>query len=382
MNYLIKNLKTLVLLTLLQASGLAFAESLNKMKTLESGDVFTFKSKILHEEREIYLSLPENYDHSNHKYPIVVVLDAEYLFPLANSIVKHQASRNYMPESIVIGIPNSTDKRMEMAIQIYDDNGNPFFFGENIGNASKYLNFFEKELFPSLEKKYRINTHRTIIGMSPTFGPVVEAFWNKPDLFSGYIVLAAEIGKRLKTGETVADKLLNSFRASDRKKSAIYVGTSSKDIIRRGESEAAVYKKINTEAPNKKFKNVNYKFEIVPDEDHYGMAITGIHNGLRTIYPKELWDIDYRSFWRSENPTQALKDTYSSLSNEYGFEIAPIESAFYSINNLAKTAEILGRQQRNEELQSWLKMALGYYPNSSKLLDMQKQLNGKSTRLK
>ncbi|MBE1299313.1 MAG: hypothetical protein GJ680_05330 [Alteromonadaceae bacterium] len=371
------NLSTLILLVLLQVSSVSFADPFKNSRQINTGNVFSFASEILKEEREIYISFPANYSHSVHKYPVIIVLDGEYLFPLVTSIVKHQASRNYMPESIVVGISNNTGKRMEMAMEIFHEDGAPFFFGENLGQPDKYLAFFKEELIPSLEKQYRINSHRTIIGMSPTFGPVLEAFWNQPDLFRGYIVLAAEIGKYLKNGERIADKLLNSFKLKNRDKSAIYIGTSSKDVANKGLEEAKLYSDLKVVQQNKNYENLNYKFELLQDEDNYGMAIKGVHNGLRTIYPPELWDINYKDFWRGDEPTNALIEVYEQLTNDYGFEVVPIESAFYSVNNLVKTAEILGRQERNSQLQKWLSMAISYYPKSPILMDMQKELHRK-----
>lgn len=366
--------KKVVAICLLCMSSLTFASDLSGSSKLYSGEVLSIKSAVLKESREIYISLPESYQYSTHQYPVIFVLDGEYLFSLANSIVKHQASRNYMPESIVVGLPNSTGKRMEMAMEIFDEEGEPFFYGENLGQTATFLKFVKQELLPKLEKEYRINDHRTIIGMSPTFGPVLEAFWNEPDLFSGYIVLAAEIGKYLKSGEKIADRLLRAFELEGRSRTGIYVGTSSKDIAKRGAAEAKLYLDTNATNNDKFNKKLNYKFEIVPDEDHYGMAVKGIHHGLRTIYPADLWDISYRDFWRSKTPAKLLKETYKQLTSYHGFDVVPIESAFYSVNNLVKTAEILERQKRTSDLKDWLDIAIEYYPHSPRLLAMQEKL--------
>lgn len=359
-------------LPLVVFSWLSHAVALESAGQIYAGDVYQLNSKILGEYREIYVSLPENYGNSAHHYPVVFVLDAEYLFELTNSIIKIQSSRNYMPESIVIGIPNNTGKRLDMALELFSDKGAPFFYGENIGQADKYLAFFRNELFPLLEAKFRVNEHRTVIGLSPSFGPVLQAFWSEPDLFRGYIVLAAEIGQYMKSGEMVADKIVNTIEDKSRKQSAIYIGTSSNDIAKRGDSEAKLYENIPSRLAKTANPNIHYKFEIIPNEDHYSMVIKGIHSGLETIYPREKWDISYRRFWNSPAPAKALEDAYKQLSTEYGFEIIPIEKGFYSVNNLVKTAEILKRQDKKAELLSWLKLAIKFYPQSQQLNAMLK----------
>ena len=60
-------------------------------------------------------------------------MDGEFLFDLTRSMVEIRAARNYMPESIIVGITNNTGKRIEMALELFDDKGNPFFLWGRIG---------------------------------------------------------------------------------------------------------------------------------------------------------------------------------------------------------------------------------------------------------
>ncbi|ALO34677.1 hypothetical protein CMT41_08050 [Colwellia sp. MT41] len=338
--------------------------NLQKYENIISGVKYSLKSLELDENRQIFISLPESYKHSAHHYPVIYVMDGEFLFDLTRSMVKIRAARNYMPESIIVGIPNNTGKRIEMALELFDDKGNPFFYGNGLGQTGKYLKFFRNELIPQIEEKFRVNSHRTIIGMSPSFGPVLQAFWSEPDLFSGYIVLAAEIGKKLKSGKSIGEKLIDAISDKKRSKAGIYIGIGSRDIIKRGLKEAALYVDIPKKLKNIANPKIRYKFEIIHDEDHYGMSIPGIQHGLETIYAREVWDIDYRKMWNSPDPAQALSDRYQQLSDHYGFKIIPLEKSFNFIHNIMKTAEILYRQNKIEKLIPWLQLAIEYYPYS------------------
>ncbi len=168
-------------------------ESQFPVEEIVIGESVSIFSEALGESRQIFLSLPDNYARNLHSYPIVIVFDAEYLFEIINSIVKIKTSRNEMPESIVVGIPNIENQRYDMAMKLSYPDGRTFFGDAEGKKIKNYLSFIRSDLLPYLEKNYRINNHKTVIGMSPTFGPVLEAFWNEPDLFDGYIVLAAEL---------------------------------------------------------------------------------------------------------------------------------------------------------------------------------------------
>lgn len=117
------------------------------------GENFSISSKILNENRDVFISLPSNYNRNIHSYPIVIVMDAEYLFEITSAIVKIKVSRNEMPESIIVGIPNNTGKRSDMALQLVKNDGQKFF-GDNGGKSKMYLDFIRKELYPFIEDNY------------------------------------------------------------------------------------------------------------------------------------------------------------------------------------------------------------------------------------
>ncbi|WP_420386329.1 alpha/beta hydrolase [Roseivirga sp.] len=335
------------------------------------GEKHSIYSESLGENRELLISLPPNYKRNQHAYPVVFVLDAEYLFEVTHAIVKIKSSRNEMPESIIVGIPNTTDARYDMALALHYSNGNTFFgdaTGEKIQN---YLSFFKKELMPFVQDQYRVNDHHTIIGMSPTFGPVLTAFWEEPELFDASIILAAELTLITDSGETIAERTVKAIQDQSRNKSAIYIGKAGDDLLRRPEEEALAYEQMNQQLEQSANPNISYTIEILEEENHYGMALKGIENGLETLYPFETWNIPYREFWNSENPAQQIKRHYQSLSLKYGFEVLPLEDSFYAAQNLIGTLRRLERNNRPKAYNDVLKLALTYYPNSPALQSLE-----------
>ena len=62
-----------------------------------------FESFKLQERRDVSYYFPENYSEDK-KYPLIVVLDADYLFELVVSNAKFFSKYNRMPESIIVGV--------------------------------------------------------------------------------------------------------------------------------------------------------------------------------------------------------------------------------------------------------------------------------------
>lgn len=321
------------------------------------------KSKILKEERQLLISLPDNYQRGVHKYPVIYVMDAEFLFDFTQSIVKIRAARNYMPKSIIVGIVNNTGKRNDMAIILKNKEGREFFGGYG-GQSKTYHQFLKNEIIPFIDTNYRANSHRTIIGMSPTFGPVLEAFWNDPTLFKGYIILASELAQFTPTGKTVEDQIYSAIKSGKHFGNSLYIGKASRDLLKRPLEETLAYSHLNKALDTLDLQDFKYKIEVLEEEDHYGMAVPGIQHGLETIYPKTVWNIPYKSFWNSKSPAKAVKAYFDKLSLAYGFEIVPNEDSYYFIGNLLGVGRRLKNSKRNIELVAFLELAASYYPNS------------------
>ena len=70
----------------------------------------TVESEILGETRRVYVQLPEGYGRSEARYPVLVVLDGEWLFEPARALVRFQSEYDVMdvriPKMIVVGIEN------------------------------------------------------------------------------------------------------------------------------------------------------------------------------------------------------------------------------------------------------------------------------------
>lgn len=336
---------------------------------IDTGESLTLQSTILNEERQIYVSVPSNYAETTHKYPVTYVLDAEFLFDVTRAVATLRASRSYMPESIIVGLPNNTNQRMGMALELTDNEGDPFFYGTVRNGAQKHLDFFENELFPFIEKNYRVNTHRTIIGMSPTYGPVLQSYWAKPHLFSGYIIVAGNMALHTSSGEKVGEKITKAITTAGRPITALYLGISGEDA-KDNTDEAVVLDAVLTELEKTSPPNALYHMEILDGEEHYGMAPLGIQRGFDLIYPRQDWLANfnkYAEFWTSSDPAKSIETHYDALSTKYGFDAVPLEDGFHSPANLLGAVRFTKRHHGNQKAIEVLTLALAYYPNSAEL---------------
>ena len=145
-----------------------------------------FNSTMLGESRQLKIQLPRNYDENTEKvYPIVIVLDGDYLFEPVAGNVDYFSFWEDMPESIVVGIMQGESRYEDCA---YDES--------NFLPADKGADFFEfigLELIPYIDANYRTAKFLIAVGHDFTANFINYYLFKNPPLFNGYINLSPDL---------------------------------------------------------------------------------------------------------------------------------------------------------------------------------------------
>ena len=321
------------------------------------GKKYTISSSVLGENKEIYISLPHKYDERVHSYPIIFVLEAEFLFNSASNIAHFMAARSKMPQSIIVGLANGEYKKR-----------NELTFRKWNGIPEKYIEFFNKELIPHIESNYRANKHRTLVGLSPTTGFVIEAMLDHPKMFNAYILLSAHFEWQRSKNNVFVDELIAKTSEKNYPNVPIYFSRADSDLndmkeVKRSFEEAS--EKI------KKAKNIkaNIVIDVLKDEEHYLMALAGLRNGFKHIYPNHLWRNPGIYGWDKayDYAGKYYKSYYDDLSKRYGFDIYPVEDGHaygFHLTGMIHNAKRWGTEKQTVDL---IHLGLTYYPNSAHL---------------
>ena len=127
-------------------------------KALSQKTTEIISSSKLNEDREITIGLPMFYDKNpDKKYPLLILLDGDYLFDPFQGALNYGAYWDDLPEVIIVGINQNKNNEREQDCET-DANGLPIEKGE------KFYEFIGLELFPYIQKKYRITPFRMIAG--------------------------------------------------------------------------------------------------------------------------------------------------------------------------------------------------------------------------
>ncbi|MFZ6050566.1 alpha/beta hydrolase [Halocola ammonii] len=155
------------------------------------GETLEFHSEILDETRKLNIYLPFDYDTSSTDYPVIYLLDGSRSEDFIHIAGLTQFATfpwiDMIPRSIVVGVANNDRMR---------DFTYPTTIEEDIkniptqGGSKEFIEFMKKEVQPLVEKEYRTNQERTLIGQSIAGLAAAEILFKQPDLFDNYLIVS------------------------------------------------------------------------------------------------------------------------------------------------------------------------------------------------
>ena len=215
------------------------------------GVVDKIQSVQLSESRTLNIYLPDGYaKDSLSKYPVIYLLDgsADEDFIHIAGLVQYLNFPwvNVLQKSIVVGIAN-VDRKRDFTFPT--KNAADLKEYPTTGGSKNFIAFLEKELQPYIEKKYRTNSKRTIIGQSLGGLLAMQVLLEKPQLFDDYIIISASLWWSNEAILTEAEAVLKDPPANNRRVFFSF-GSEGKQM----EIDANRFVNILRKASNSKFK--------------------------------------------------------------------------------------------------------------------------------
>lgn len=294
------------------------------------------------EPRQVKIQLPRNYESNKDKdYPVIVILDADYLFEPVAGNIDYYSYWEDMPQAIVVGIMQPD----RMADTQYDETN---FLP--VGQGKLFFDFIGNELFPWLSKKYRLAPFNLIIGHDATAGFANYFLMKNPPLFNAYVSLSPDLAPQM------SERLTDILQRTDNK-IFYYQATGSQDITPLRDATLA----LNTSLENIENTNINYYFDDFEEATHYTLVGRGIPSALEQIFSiyrpitkKEFED----QVLNAESPYAYLIEKYEIIENLFGMNDR------IRINDFIAIAAALEKKSDWEGFEDLGKLARKEYPET------------------
>lgn len=162
---------------------------------LSIGKTITLQSEILEETRELNIYLPASYQQDSlANYPVIYLLDGsldEDFIHIAGLVQFCSFSWiDDIPESIVVGIAN-VDRKRDFTFPTRNKKDRKKF--PTTGGSAEFISFIKSEVQPLVERSFRTNDTRTIIGQSLGGLLATEILFKHPDMFDNYIIISPSL---------------------------------------------------------------------------------------------------------------------------------------------------------------------------------------------
>ncbi|MEN8788261.1 MAG: alpha/beta hydrolase-fold protein [Flavobacteriaceae bacterium] len=151
-----------------------------------------FESFKLQERRDVKYYFPEDYTPEK-KYPLVVVLDAEYLFDQVVATSKFYSDFQGMPETIVVGIDQSVDELRWEDCGFEGDTGLPTEKGK------KFYEFLGMEIIPYLDTSFNTAPFKMFVGYDITANFGNFYLFKDRSLFNAFISISPLLAPEMET---------------------------------------------------------------------------------------------------------------------------------------------------------------------------------------
>jgi predicted alpha/beta superfamily hydrolase len=251
-------------------------------------------------------------------YPVIYLLDGEAHFKYVAEMVEFMSSydRNRMPKAIVIGVVN-VDRARD-----FNPTGSADILKRHHGNimsasnTSRFLEFIKTELIPYIDKNFKTQPYRILVGHSLAGLFAFYAKLKAPELFQATVLISPAID-----GDN--DHLLTLFgpflKRNPQLKGKFFISIANENTgdVERLKGALRAY------GP----KGVRWSYKQYKDENHFSVTYKSIFDALKFIYAS--WFFDY--YGKSNLSYEDIQTRFAGLSREFGYTIKPTEDF---VNNI------------------------------------------------
>jgi len=256
-----------------------------KQVCLDNTEQFSITSKYVEGETYvIQVGLPRGYSDSKKSYPVLYVTDGDVLFGMARSIAVDGWMRlaNVIKDIIVVGI--GYGRGLEV---LWNNRARDFtpskdtIMGKqfpNAGGADNFLKFIQYELFPIVNKNYRISQDSlSIFGHS--FGGLFAAYilFKQPELFNGYIISSPSVGWNNKSLLKLEAEFFSNHKELN---NIVYLDIGSLE----GKESINQLNELSQNIIAHNYKGLTFVTRIFEGEPHPAVPSSALNHGLMTLF--------------------------------------------------------------------------------------------------
>jgi predicted alpha/beta superfamily hydrolase len=291
--------------------------------TIKIGERLVMHSAVLQEDRPYLVYLPQSYQNkafAPKRYPVLYLLDGDLHFHSASGVVQYLGAAIHIPELIVVALPNTQrtrDLTPTHAMKEADGKETPAFASS--GGGPNFLRFLSEELIPKIERQYRTEPYRILVGHSLGGLFATYAFLQRPQIFQAYIAIDPSLwwdDEAMCRQARIALERTNDLRGT------VYISLANNPLpkgktVKPGERAGREFAALLQAHQIDSFRSTMQYFEA---EDHGSVPLPSLYYGLRFIFD------GYKPPVAARESAAGIRDHFAKASARLGFTVLPPET--------------------------------------------------------
>ena len=304
-----------------------------------------FESDFLKDTRELKVQLPRNYNENLSKeYPLIIVLDGDYMFEAVSGSVDYLSYWGNIPESIIVGV-NQINTRYDDCSVLDNIDFVP------ISSTANFYDFISEELIPYFDKNYRTTKFKVAVGHEATANFINYFLLNNKTSFSGFIAISPKFSYNMEK------YLIERF---DKIKTNVfyYLASSDRDFKSIDERTKEFSRNLNSS----KNELISFKYKQYNNLTHYNLPIHSVSEGFEHVFAtySAINSIEYDSVLKktSLSPVKYLINKYDNIANYYDINKTIL------VNDIRAIEKYIEESEQFKYYKDLSKLAIDKYPKT------------------
>lgn len=302
----------------------------------------TLDSSILGRNCSLKILLPRGYEDNIEKtYPLILVLDGDYLFEPFSGAVDYLSYWDEIPESIVVGIRHGKNRSSDFTIS--EQNALP------IETGGQFFEFVSNELVGFLNKNYRLSGFNVIAGHGDSANFINYYLLKNKSVFNAYISISPNFAPNMvEYISNIVEKTEEDFY--------YIIGKAEYDQVSISENTEKLFTAFNNKSYNK-FKKISPK-----NTTYYTAAPLVAPQALNYIFKqyKPISKEEYKTeiLTLTTSPVKYLEDKYEDILQNYGVNKRVL------LNDIKAVAAAISKTEKFEDYEALSEVVKKNYPET------------------
>jgi predicted alpha/beta superfamily hydrolase len=237
---------------------------------------------------QVTVELPNRYRSGDRRYPLVVVLDGQWVFGPVRDAFRIMALHRELPEAVLVGVAHAEpDLRSILQDRARDFTPTqataPSQTGvrapaEEVGQAASFRRALVDEIIPAATGGLRLDGDRTIVGHSFSALFALDTLLEEPSLFDRWVLASPSVWW---DDQVMFRREANHAAMTDDVVARVFMSAGSEE---GGEEGFGGHREIFERLADRAYPSLALSWALFPGESHTSVINAAVSRGLREVF--------------------------------------------------------------------------------------------------